>query len=79
MENSDNFDLFGQYSNMELKQKLFKLKLNNMQNFLEVSLNKSYLLYKKNKNCEISFKDYKEQLLKDLEKKNKNRKNTKKN
>ena len=79
MENSDNFDLFGQYSNMELKQKLFKLKLNNIQNFLEESLNKSYLLYKKNKNYEISFKDYKEQLLKELEKKNKNRKNTKKN
>ena len=78
MENMDNFDLIGQYSTMELRQKLYKLKLNHMKNFLEVSLNKSYILYKKNKNCEISFKDYKEQLLKELEK-NKNRKSINKN
>ena len=78
MENIDNFDLIGQYSTMELRQKLYKLKLNNMKNFLEVSLSKSYILYKKNKNSEISFKDYKEQLLKELEK-NKNRKSINKN
>ena len=78
MENMDNFDLIGQYSTMELRQKLYKLKLNNMKNFLEVSLSKSYILYKKNKNSEISFKDYKEQLLKELEK-NKNRKSINKN
>ena len=78
MENMDNFDLIGQYSTMELRQKLYKLKLNNMKNFLEVSLSKSYILYKKNKNSEISFKDYKDQLLKELEK-NKNRKSINKN
>ena len=78
MENMDNFDLIGQYSTMELRQKLYKLKLNNMKNFLEISLSKSYILYKKNKNSEISFKDYKEQLLKELEK-NKNRKSINKN
>ena len=70
MENIDNFDLIGQYSNMELKHKLYKLKLNKIKNFVEVSLNRSYLLYKKNKNNEISFKDYKEQLLKELRNKN---------
>ena len=78
MENMDNFDLIGQYSTMELRQKLYKLKLNNMKNFLEASLTKSYILYKNNKNSEISFKDYKEQLLKELEK-NKNRKSINKN
>ena len=78
MENMDNFDLIGQYSTMELRQKLYKLKLNNMKNFLEISLSKSYILYKKNKNSEISFKDYKDQLLKELEK-NKNRKSINKN
>ena len=78
MEFFDSFDQIGQYSNIELRKKLYKLKLNNFQCFLDIYLNKSYNLYKKNKNCEISFADYQGQLAKDLEK-NKNSKKIGKN
>ena len=74
----DSFDQIGQYSNIELRKKLCKLKLNNCQSFLDIYLNKSYNLYKKNKKCNISFADYQEQLAKELEK-NKNPKKSGKN
>ena len=78
MELFDSFDQIGQYSNIELRKKLCKLKLNNFHCFLDVYLNKSYKLYKKNKNCEISFADYQEQLAKEIEK-HKNPKKSRKN
>ena len=71
MEYFDNLDHFDQYSSMYLKDKLYKLKLNNIQTFLETSLKKTYNLYKKNKNCNISFTAYQDQLLKNLEKQKK--------
>ena len=71
MEYFDNLDHFDQYSSMYLKDKLYKLKLNNIQTFLETSLKKTYNLYKKNKNCNISFAEYQTQLLKKLEKEKK--------
>ncbi len=77
MEISDNFDQIGQYSNMELRKKLYKLKSNNFQSFLEEYLNKSYKLYKKNKNSQISFIDYQDQLFKELEKQKSQKKNGK--
>ena len=67
----DRFDQIGQYSSMELKKKLYKLKLSNIQSFLETSLKNTYNLYKKNKNCNISFAEYQTQLLKKLEKEKK--------
>ena len=69
----DPFDQIGQNSGMELKNKIHKLKLNNIQSFLESSLKKTYNLYKKNKNSNISFVEYQEQLLQKLEKQKKNK------
>ena len=68
MESFDNFDLMDQYSKIELNQNLYKLKQKNFNNFLKESLNNSYNLYKKNNHCTISFNDYQEQLIKELEK-----------
>ena len=67
----DRFDQIGQNSSLELKNKLQKLKLTNIQSFLEASLKKTYNLYKKNKNSNISFTEYQEQLLQKLEKQKK--------
>ena len=69
----DEFDQFGQYSSLELQHKLRRLKFNNIKNFIEASLNKTYSLYKKNKKSDISFMDYRNLMIKELEKhKNKN-------
>ncbi len=64
----EEFDQFGQYSNLELQHKLHQLKFNNLNNFIEASLNKTYNLYKKNKNSNITFMDYRNLMLKELEK-----------
>ena len=68
MNTSDGFDQFGQYSNLELQHKLHKLKFNNINNFIEASINKNYNLYKKNKKSNITFMDYRSLMLKELEK-----------
>ena len=69
----DEFDQLGQYSSLELQHKLHRLKFNNIKNFIEASLNKTYDLYKKNKKSNISFMDYRNLMIKELEKhKNKN-------
>ena len=67
----ERFDQIDQNSNEELKNKLLKLKLNNIQSFLESSLKKTYNLYKKNKHSNITFTEYQEQLLQKLEKQKK--------
>lgn len=72
----EEFDQFGQYSNLELQHKLGKLKFNNINNFIEDTLNKTYNIYKKNKRCNITFMDYRKLMIKELEKHN-NRKNNK--
>ena len=67
MVNTEGFDQFGQYSNLELQHKLYQLKFNNINNFIEASLNKTYNLYKKNKKSDITFMDYRTLMLKELE------------
>ncbi len=67
----ERFEPNGQNSSMELKNKLLKLKLNNIQSFLESSLKRTYNLYKKNKHSNITFTEYQEQLLQKLEKQKK--------
>ena len=62
----DVFDQFDQYSNYELKNKLHQLKFNNINTFIEDSINKTYILYKKNKKSDISFLDYRKLMLKEL-------------
>ena len=82
MNTSDGFDQFGQYSNLELQHKLHKLKFNNINSFIEASINKNYNLYKKNKKSNITFMDYRSLMLKELEKhtnKKDNKKDSKKN
>ena len=49
MNTNEGFDQLGQYSNLELQNKLHKLKFNNINNFIETSIHKNYNLYKKNK------------------------------
>ena len=68
MVTNDEFDQFGQYSSLELQHKLHQLKFNNLKNFIEDSLNKTYNLYKKNKKSDISYIDYRHLMLKELEK-----------
>ena len=63
----DEFDQFGQYSNMEFQHKLHQLKFNNIKDFIEASINKTYDLYKKNKKSNISYLDYRNLMLKELE------------
>ncbi len=63
----EEFDQFGQYSNLELQHKLGKLKFNNINNFIENTLNKTYSMYKKNKRSNITFMDYRNLMIKELE------------
>ena len=62
----DVFDQFDQFSNIEFKQKLHQLKFNNINTFIEDSINKTYNLYKKNKKSDISFLDYRKLMLKEF-------------
>ena len=72
----EEFDQFGQYSNLELHHKLGQHKFSNINNFIEDSLNKIYNIYKKNKKSNITFMDYRNLMLKEFEKRN-NRENYK--
>ena len=60
------FDQLGHYTNLELQHKLH-VKFNNINNFIEASLIKTYNLYKKNKNSNISYLDYRTLMLKEIE------------
>ena len=66
MVSKDVFDRFDQYSNLEIQVKLKKYKFQSISSFIETYLNKYYEVYKKNKNSDISFSDYRKLMLKEL-------------
>ena len=66
MVTKDVFDRFDQYSDMEIQVKLKQFKFRNISSFIETYLNKYYEAYKKNKNTDISFSDYRKLMLKEL-------------
>ena len=66
MVSKDVFDRFDQYSNLEIQVKLKQYKSQSIASFIETYLNKYYEVYKKNKNSNISFSDYRKLMLKEL-------------
>ena len=66
MVTKDVFDRFDQYSDMEIQVKLKQFKFKNISSFIETYLTKYYEAYKKNKNTDISFSDYRKLMLKEL-------------
>ena len=66
MVSRDVFDQFGQFSKWELKMKLKQYKFKSIYSFIETYLNKYYEVYKKNKNIDISYSDYRSLMLKEL-------------
>ena len=66
MVSKDVFDQFDQSSNLENQFKLKQFKFRSISTFIETYLNKYYETYKKNKNIDISFSDYRKLMLKEL-------------
>ena len=66
MVSKDVFDHFDQYSNLEIQFKYKQFKFQNISSFIETYLNKYYEVYKKNKNTNISFSEYRKIMLKEL-------------
>ena len=66
MVSKDVFDHFDQYSNLEIQFKNKQFKFQNISSFIETYLNKYYEVYKKNKNTNISFSEYRKIMLKEL-------------
>ena len=66
MVSLDCFDQFGQFSKWELQMKLKQYKFKSIYLFIETYLNKYYEVYKKNKNTNISYSDYRSLMLKEL-------------
>ena len=66
MVTKDVFDRFDRYSDMEIQVKLKQFKFQNISSFIETYLKKYYEAYKKNKNTDISFSDYRKLMLKEL-------------
>ena len=66
MVSIDCFDQFGQFSKWELQLKLKQYKFKSIYSFIETYLKKYYEVYKKNKNTEISYSDYRSLMLKEL-------------
>ena len=64
----DNFDLLGQYENIELMTNIKKLRLGNYQHFLEAILKQKYLQYKKTNKPDITFEEFLEILQREIEK-----------
>ena len=63
----DSFERFDQYSYLEWQNKVNHKKLNRFNSFLETTIKKFYVLYKKKKNSEITYVEYQAQLVKELE------------
>ena len=72
MESFDRFDNFDVFSRIEMQQKLKSLKNNHLYQFFEENIAKLYEKHKKNKNSNITFKDYKIQFIKNYIKKKRN-------
>ena len=66
MVSIDCFDQFGQFSKWDLQLKLKQYKFKSIYSFIETYLKKYYEVYKKNKNTEISYSDYRSLMLKEL-------------
>ena len=66
MVSRDCFDQFGHFSKWELQMKLKQYKFKSIYSFIETYLNKYYEVYKKNKNSNISYSDYRSLMLKEL-------------
>ena len=66
MVTRDVFDHFDQYSRMELDFKHKQYKSKNLCSFIEAQLNRNYEVYKKKKNKDISFPEYRKLMLKEL-------------
>ncbi len=66
MVSRDYFDQFGHFSKWELQLKLKQYKFKSIYSFIETYLNKYYEVYKKNKNIDISYSDYRSLMLKEL-------------
>ena len=66
MVSKDVFDHFDQYSDMEVQSKLKQFKFQSISSFIETYLIKFYETYKKKKNIDISFSDYRKLMLKEL-------------
>ena len=66
MVSRDAFDQFGQFSKWELQIRLKQYKFKSIYSFIETYLNKYYDVYKKNKNSNISYSDYRSLMLKEL-------------
>ena len=66
MVTKDVFDHFDQYSDMEIQSKLKQFRFQSISSFIETYLAKFYETYKKKKNINISFSDYRKIMLKEL-------------
>ena len=66
MASPDVFAHFDIYSKIESQLKLKHFKSQRMYSFIEEYLEKKYEVYKKNKNSDISFSDYRNLMLKEL-------------
>ena len=66
MVSRDNFDQLGQFSKWDLQLKLKQYKFKSIYSFIETYLHKYYEAYKKNKNIDISYSDYRSIMLKEL-------------
>ena len=61
----DVFDQFD-HSNLDLKYKKKQYKFQSISTFIETYLKKYYDVYKRNKEIDISFSDYRKLMLKEL-------------
>ena len=66
MASPDVFAHFDIYSKIEYQLKLKHFKSQRMYSFIEEYLEKKYEVYKKNKNSDISFSEYRNLMLKEL-------------
>ena len=62
----ERIDPFGQFSKWDFRQKLKQYKFKKLYTFIESCLNKFYKDYKKNKDNDISYSEYRSLMLKKL-------------
>ena len=62
----ERIDPFGQFSKWDFQQKLKQYKFKKLYTFIESCLNKFYKDYKKNKDNDISYSEYRSLMLKKL-------------
>ena len=62
----ERIDPFGQFSKWDFQQKLKQYKFKKLYTFIESCLNRFYKDYKKNKDNDISYSEYRSLMLKKL-------------